>query len=209
MEPLRVAIVGCGRISDLHELGYRGRKDAKIVAVCDVKRSNANAKAKVWGVSSIYTDYTKLLEDPTIDMVKILVPHHLHCPMTVEACDAKKHVSVQKPMALNAREADLMIAAAKRNHVQLRVYETLVFYPPVVKAQQMIKEGIIGTPQMIRAHVNTGTQNTGWKVPLNAWFWRFDKELCGGGPLVFDAWLPSFFCHPAFNGTGRKGFCLA
>ena len=186
MEPLRVAIVGCGRISDLHELGYRGRKDAKIVAVCDVKRSNANAKAKAWGVSSIYTDYTKLLEDPTIDMVELLVPHHLHCPMTVEACDAKKHVSVQKPMALNAREADLMIAAAKRNHVQLRVYETFVFYPPVVKAQQMIKDGVIGTPQMIRAHVNTGTQNTGWKVPLNAWFWRFDKDLCGGGPLVFD-----------------------
>ncbi len=186
MEPLRVAIVGCGRISDLHELGYRGRKDAQIVAVCDVKRSNAVAKAKAWGVSTIYTDYEKLLEDPTIDMVELLVPHHLHSPMTIAACDAKKHVSVQKPMALNAREADQMILAAKRNNVQLRVYETFVFYPPVVKAKEMIDAGVIGVPQMIRAHVNTGTQSTGWKIPLNAWFWRFNKDLCGGGPLVFD-----------------------
>jgi predicted dehydrogenase len=89
-------------------------------------------------------------------------------------------------MALSAAEADQMISAAKKNKVQLRVYETFVFYPPAVKAKELIDEGVIGTPQMIRAHVNTGTPNTGWKVPLNAWFWRFDKELCGGGPLVFD-----------------------
>ena len=186
MIPINVAIVGCGRISDLHELGYRGRKDARILAVCDVKRSNAVEKAKAWGISRIYTDYQDVLDDPEIDMVELLVPHHLHCKMTVQACEAKKHVSVQKPMALNAAQADEMTAAAKRNNIQLRVYETFVFYPPAVKAKELIDEGAIGRPQMIRAHVNTGTQNTGWKVPLNSWFWRFNDELNGGGPLVFD-----------------------
>lgn len=133
MIPINVAIVGCGRISDLHELGYRGRKDARILAVCDVKRSNAVEKAKAWGISRIYTDYQDVLDDPEIDMVELLVPHHLHCKMTVQACEAKKHVSVQKPMALNAAQADEMTAAAKRNNIQLRVYETFVFYPPAVK----------------------------------------------------------------------------
>ena len=45
MPPLRVAIVGCGRIADLHELGYRGREDARLVAVCDTRQRLAQAKA--------------------------------------------------------------------------------------------------------------------------------------------------------------------
>jgi predicted dehydrogenase len=55
-----------------------------------------------------------------------------------------------------------------------------------VQAKQMIEEGEIGEPQMIRMHVNTGTQDTAWEVPLSAWQWRFDEGKCGGGPLVFD-----------------------
>jgi predicted dehydrogenase len=46
VKQVRVAIVGCGRISDLHQLGYRGREDAKIVAVCDSRQASAEAKAK-------------------------------------------------------------------------------------------------------------------------------------------------------------------
>ena len=186
MPPIRVAIVGCGRISDLHEMGYRGREDARIVAVCDTKRTHARAKAKAWGVEKVYTDYQKLLADPEIDLVELLVPHHLHAEMTVAACQAHKHVSVQKPMALTAAEADRMIEAARRAGVTLRVYENFVFYPPHVRAKQMIEAGEIGEPQMVRLHVNTGTQGAAWKVPLSAWMWRFDEQRCGGGPLVFD-----------------------
>lgn len=186
MKPIGVAIVGCGRISDLHVPGYQGREDARIVAVCDVKRPAANSKAKAWGVKKVYTDYQKVLADPEVHLVELLTPHHLHCGMTVQACQAGKHVSVQKPMALSAAEADQMIVAADQAGVLLRVYETFVFYPPAVQARQMIDAGEIGEPQMIRMHVNTGTQNSGWKVPLSAWVWRFNEKSCGGGPLVFD-----------------------
>lgn len=186
MGPIRVAIVGCGRISDLHELGYRGLEDARIVAVCDVNPRRARAKARAWGVDRVYTDYRQVLEDPEVDLVELLVPHHLHAPMTVAACQAGKHVSVQKPMALSAAEADQMIAAATRAGVVLRVYENFVFYPPHVQARQMIEAGEIGEPQVIRLHVSTGMQKHGWKVPLSAWAWRFNEQRCGGGPLVFD-----------------------
>ena len=186
--PIRVGIVGCGRISDLHEMGYRGRDDARIVAVCDAKRKRAQEKARAWGIESdkVYTDYEKLLADPEIDLVELLVPHHLHAGMTVAACRAGKHVSVQKPMALSVAEADQMIQAAERAGVVLRVYENFVFYEPHVRAKEMIEAGEIGEPQMIRLHVNTGTADTGWKVPLSAWAWRFDEQRCGGGPLIFD-----------------------
>jgi predicted dehydrogenase len=137
-------------------------------------------------VERAYTDYQELLADPEIDLVELLVPHHLHAEMTVAACRAGKHVSVQKPMALTVAEADRMIEAAERAGVVLRVYENFVFYPPHVRAKEMIEAGEIGEPQMIRLHVNTGARDNAWKVPLSAWLWRFNEEKCGGGPLVFD-----------------------
>ena len=186
MLPVRAALVGCGRISDLHQLGYRDRADARIVAVCDTKKGRAQEKARAWGVDKVYTDYQKLLSDPEINLVELLVPHHLHADMTVAACQAGKHVSVQKPMALSVPEADRMIAAAERAGVVLRVYENFVFYPPHVMAKEMLEAGEIGEPQMLRLHVSTGKSATEWKVPLGAWLWRINEAKCGGGPLIFD-----------------------
>jgi predicted dehydrogenase len=184
----RAAIVGCGRISDLHVLGYRGRDDARLVAVCDTRVRGARRKAREWGIASgrVYSDYEALLADPGVDLVELLVPHHLHARMTVQACRAGKHVSVQKPMALTVAEAEQMIAAATQAGVVLRIYENFVFYEPHVRAKQMIDTGEIGEPQMIRIHLNTGTRDTAWKVPVRAQLWRLDEGKCGGGMLVFD-----------------------
>lgn len=186
MAPLRVAIVGCGRIADLHVLGYRDRADAQLVAVCDTRRALAESRAAAWGARRIYTDYAALLADRDIDLVELLVPHHLHAAMTVAACQAGKHVSVQKPMAMTTGEAGSMIAAAQKAGVVLRVYENFVFYPPHVRMKEMLDAGEIGEPQMIRLHVSTGKSATAWKVPLAAWLWRFQQRKSGGGPLVFD-----------------------
>lgn len=186
LSKIQAAIVGCGRIAGLHQLGYRGRQDARIVAVCDPNAARARRAAQAWGVDKVYTDYARLLADPEINLVELLVPHHLHAEMTVQACQAGKHVSVQKPMALNALEAQHMILAAERAGVTLRVYENFVFYPPNAMARQMIQAGEIGEPQMIRLHVGTGKSPTAWKVPLDAWRWRFRSEKASGGVLVFD-----------------------
>ena len=206
MKPIRVAIVGCGRISDLHQLGYRGRDDAKIVAVCDTHRARATGKAAAWEVEKVYTDYRQVLEDRDIDLVELLTPHHLHCPMTVAACRAGKHVSVQKPMALSAAEADEMIEAAGAAGVTLRVYETFVHYAPAVRARQMIEAGEIGEVRAVRMHVSTGTGDTGWDVPLSAWRWRFDEKRCGGGPLVFDHGYHLFSLGWYLGGAVEKVF---
>lgn len=186
METIRAAIVGCGRISDLHQLGYRGRDDARIVAVCDSDRKRAEEKASAWDVPKVYTDFEQVLSDREVDLVELLTPHYLHCPMTVAACQAGKHVSVQKPMALTAAEADEMIGAAQRAGVLLRVYENFVYYAPAVRAREMIEAGEIGEVRAVRMHISTGTSSTGWEVPLSSWVWRFDEKLSGGGELVFD-----------------------
>ena len=183
MKPIGVAIVGCGRIADLHQMGYRGREDARIVAVCDVRARQARRRAKAWGVDKVYKDFGQLLEDPAVDLVELLVPHNLHAAMTVAACQAGKHVSVQKPMAMNTVEARQMIRTAEAAGVQLRVYENFVFYPPHVRAKEMIETGEIGEPQMIRMHVSTGKSKTAWKVPMSAWLsystFSHTVPLCG------------------------------
>lgn len=186
MTPIRVAIVGCGRISDLHQMGYRGRDDALITAVCDTNKAHAKKKAKEWGVEKVYTDFQQVLEDKDIDVVELLTPHFLHCPMTIQAAQAGKHISVQKPMALSAAEADQMINAANKAGVILRVYETFVYYAPAMRAKAMIEAGEIGEVRAVRMHINTGTADTSWDVPLSSWLWRINEKQCGGGPLVFD-----------------------
>jgi predicted dehydrogenase len=206
MKPIRVAIVGCGRISDLHQRAYLGRQDARITVVCDTNKSVARQKARAWGVEKICTDFQQVLEDPDVDLVELLTPHHLHCSMTVQAAQAGKHVSVQKPMALCASEADEMIKAADKAGVLLRVYETFVYYPPAVRAKEMIEAGEIGEVHAVRMHVNTGTGDTAWKVPLSAWLWRFNEKQCGGGPLVFDHGYHLFSLGYYLGGPVEKVF---
>ncbi len=206
MDPLKVAIVGCGRISDLHQVGYRGREDAKIIAVCDPNKARARQKAREWGVEKVYTDFNQVLTDREVEAVELLTPHHLHCPMTVQAAQAGKHISVQKPMALSAAEADEMITAADRAGVTLRVYETFVYYAPAVRAREMIDAGEIGEVRAVRMHVSTGTGDTAWKVPLSAWVWRFDESQCGGGPLVFDHGYHLFSLGYYLGGPVEKVF---
>ncbi len=206
MRQLKVAIVGCGRISDLHQSSYRGREDAKIVAVCDTNKSRARQKAREWGVEKVYGDYSQVLEDRDVEAVELLTPHHLHCPMTVQAAQAGKHISVQKPMALTAAEADEMISAADKAGVVLRVCETFVFYAPAVRAKEMIEAGEIGEIRAVRMHVSTGTGDTAWKVPLSAWLWRFNESQCGGGPLVFDHGYHLFSLGYYLGGPVEKVF---
>ena len=206
MNPIRVAIVGCGRISDLHQMGYRGREDARIVAVCDVNKGHAKKKAKEWGVEKVYTDYKQVLEDKDVDVVELLTPHHLHCPMTIQAAEAGKHISVQKPMALSAAEAEKMIFAADNAGVILRVYETFVYYAPAMRAKAMIEAGEIGEIRAVRMHVSTGTSDSSWEVPLSAWLWRINEKQCGGGPLVFDHGYHLFSLGYYLGGPVEKVF---
>ena len=170
----------------MHALGYRDREDAKIVAVCDNKIKFAQQKANLWGVEKVFKDYHDMLADPQVHLVELLTPHHLHAEMTIAACNAGKHVSVQKPMSLDVPEANRMILAAERAGVLLRIYENFVFYPPYVRAKEMIDAGEIGDPQMIRVHYNSGTLNHSWKVPIRSWLWRFNEKQSGGGPIIFD-----------------------
>ena len=188
MEKLRVGFIGAGRISDLHAIEYLQNGRAEIVAVCDIDPAIAKKQAAAWGVAPerAFTDYRALLNLKEVDLVEILLPHHLHYQATLDAAAAGKHISLQKPMAVSVAQADQMIAAAKKAKVIFKVFENFIFYPPVVRAKALIDQGEIGEPLTIRIKSNAATSPNSWNVPRNAQVWRFDPATCGGGPLVFD-----------------------
>jgi predicted dehydrogenase len=185
---LRVGIIGCGRISDLHVAGYRSHPGAEVVAVADTDVAAASRRGRAWGLAedAIHADAAELLRRDDLDAVEILVPHHLHAELTAGAIAAGKHVALQKPMTVDLAEADALIGQAAAAGVQLKVFENFVFYPPIQHAKRLIEEGAIGEPRSIRLKSNAGRSASAWEVPPEAGLWRLDPARCGGGPMVFD-----------------------
>ncbi len=150
MSKLRVGFIGAGAITDLHYLGYKNNPKAELHAICDVDAAQLQRRASEWRIGKTFTDYRNLLADPDIDAVEVITPHHLHAKMGIAVLEAGKHVSVQKPMAITIAECDALIAAAQRAGKLMRVFENFRFYPPLVKAKELLDAGAIGEPLSIR-----------------------------------------------------------
>jgi predicted dehydrogenase len=184
--PLRVGIVGLGRIFDLNWLGYRDNPDAEVVALCDSRADLLDRRASLFPKAQLCRDLGELLR-LDLDLVDVLTPHPLHAEMTVAAMRAGAHVSVQKPMAMTVAEADRMIAAARETGRQLKCFENFVFYPPLVRAKALLDGGAIGRPLHFRMKMVSGNRQLGWPVPAETAAWRQALGRSGqGGPLVFD-----------------------
>ncbi len=161
---INVGFIGCGRIADLHQLGYRDNPDARIYAVCDRDPDLAEARKKEWGAERAYTDYQDLLADGQLDAVEVLTPYDTHEPVVKDAAQAKKHIACQKPTSTNLASADRMLAAAKAAGILYKITEIYVSYPPLVLARKLIDEGAIGEVQGMRInYVYSGVG--GWAVP--------------------------------------------
>ena len=186
--PVRVAILGTGRISDLHAIEYLQNPKGKIVALCDRDVSLAQQQAQSWKLDDVVIsdDYQEILARPDIDLVEILLPHHLHLKAALDAMNAGKMVSLQKPMCMDLDEANQLVDAVDGYDRPFKIFENFVFHPPVLKAKELIAQGAIGDPISIRIKSNPGKSETAWEVPAAANAWRQEMTKAGGGPLVFD-----------------------
>jgi len=185
MDKINVGFIGCGRIADLHVLAYRRNPRARLLAVCDNNPELLAARRTEWKVDRAYADYRELVNDPDIDAVEIITPHKLHEPMVAAAAAARKHISLQKPMATSLASADRMIAQTKEAGVVFKVNDIYVWYPPVVLAKKMIDDGVIGEPQLLRLKM-TGSPHGGWKVDAPSYDWRYEEFAEGRLSETFD-----------------------
>ena len=182
---LNVGIIGTGVIFDLNILGYLDNSDTEITCLCNRNISKARNKQEKFNLPkdiNIYSDYKKMLKEEKLDIVEILLPHHLHADAVVEAAqNGLKGISVQKPIALSLEEADKMIESCAQAGSILSIYENFVFSPHIVKAKEMIKEKIIGDILSMRIKVIMGSRG-GWNVSESAKKWRKDPQQLGGAP---------------------------
>lgn len=177
---LRVALVGCGLISESHVQAYQqhaGR--ARISVCCDIDGERAARRAAQAGGARPVTSYDEVLADPEVDAVEICTPHHLHPAAVVAAARAGKHILCQKPLAKTIAECDAMIDAARDAGVVLFYGEIMRTMPAADVARAAIAGGRIGQVigvQATYAHWQGGAYlNTAW---------RYDPAITGGGQLL-------------------------
>ena len=190
MEHVRLAIVGCGTISRLNAPGYLRDDRCDVVALCDPIRERAEECASEWRISpTIYTDYEDVLDDPNVDAVELLTPTHLHADQIIAGLEAGKHVSCQKPIAVSIPEADRVGDAVARANTLFRISENFLFYPPIVKAKELLDSGAIGDPNMVRIRTVIGSYEltvNDYVLADGAMDWRRDAARQPGGKLYDD-----------------------
>lgn len=142
---INFAIVGCGRIAKRHAelLGTGQIAGARLAAVCDIDPSRADAFATRYGVPA-FTSLPDMLEHRGIDAVSVLTPSGMHAEHAILVARSKRHVIVEKPMALTLEDADAMIAAADEARVRLFVVKQNRFNVPVVRAREALEAGRFG-----------------------------------------------------------------
>jgi predicted dehydrogenase len=209
-DKLKAGIVGCGAIATIRHipafLKIKGR--VSIGAVCDVNEKLARETAAKNGIPGAYTDLAKLLAAEKPDIIDICTPPQVHASLAVKALEAGCHVILEKPMALKTEDCDAMIAAAEKSGRKLCVIHNQLFYPPVIKARELVAAGAIG--DFIGMRVLISDPRDEMVMRENYWVHRLPGGLIGEtGPhavyrsLAFigkvknvDVYARSFLEHP-------------
>jgi myo-inositol 2-dehydrogenase/D-chiro-inositol 1-dehydrogenase len=188
MKKLNVGIVGYGFMGRAHSNAYRKvtnffdlKYQPVLKAVCARSADSAKAFAEKWGYESVETDWRKLIEREDIDLVDICTPNNTHAEIAIAAAMAGKMILCEKPLALNAKEAERMVTAVEKAKVPNMVWYNYRRCPAVVLAKQLIDEGKLGRIFHYRAKfLQDWTINP--DLPQGgAGLWRLDVKAAGSG----------------------------
>ncbi|MBB6481248.1 Gfo/Idh/MocA family protein [Spirochaeta isovalerica] len=181
MTPVKWALCGAGDICEKRVApAIRDLPGAHPHSVSRRNKALLEEFAERFGFSRTYTDWKEQFRDPEAEAVYIATPVNLHREQSIFAMEQGKHVLCEKPMALNSREASLMLDAAKANGVRFGVAYYRRFYPMVEKIMEVLGDKGIGSPRYVQV------QNF---EPFNrkegeARYWLLKPEISGGGPMM-------------------------
>ncbi|MDD4495921.1 MAG: Gfo/Idh/MocA family oxidoreductase [Eubacteriales bacterium] len=182
MKKLNAAVVGCGTIFSAHAEAIRNSELANLAAVADIREDRARRAANEFSCDW-YTDYRKIVEDDNIDVVHICTPHHLHCPMAVDAMRSGKHVLVEKPMAVNTESALEMLRVEAETGMKLGVCFQNRYNHTTSVLRELVSSGKVGAILGARA-VLTWNRDERYYID-SGWRGTYEKE--GGGVLINQA----------------------
>lgn len=173
--PLNVAVLGCGRMGEVHGEAYATQRNEADVFYASRDRGQARRYAERFGGAGVFGSYDEAIASPAIDAVDICLPDHLHAATAEAAFAAGKHVLVEKPMATSLEDADRMIHAAERAGKTLSIAENFRFLPHLERAKELIAESALGEVFLIEVNHFESLQPRGWRV---------DARGDGSGALI-------------------------
>lgn len=134
-------VIGCGRVAQAHLAAIENlRDDVDLIAVADVDEKKAKEARGRFGAKTFTPRYQDLLSHREIEAVIITLPNHLHHPIVLQTAKAKKHILVEKPIALNTTQAKEMVKEAKQNNITLMVGQSRRFSDAVFELQKNLSE---------------------------------------------------------------------
>ena len=178
MKSIKVGLIGAGQIAYGHARELNAHPAGEVVAVADPNTKRAKAIAKQFGISEIYGEAKDLLADADVDAVSIGVPNKFHAPIALDALKAGKHVMLDKPFALNLKEAKEVVATAKKKRKVFALGMNQRFNPDSQIVRALVDRGDLGEVYHAKAYWlrRSGSPKFG------TWFCR--KELAGGGCML-------------------------
>jgi len=182
MDSVNYGLVGIGNtVNSAWPYHYAGAKDnpnINFTSVFDIDFKKGKKLAKIFNLT-FFDSYKEMLESE-IDAVLVLVPHHAHEEIVIQAAEAGKHILCEKPMATTLEGCDQMIDATQKAGVKFMIAENHRFLPVHQSIYNYIKEGFIGKTFMARTFEGVfETHNI-----TNSKSWKASIERAGGGALM-------------------------
>lgn len=158
-----IGFIGCGGRSK--SLLGSFAPETEVAWACDPDQQRAKQFQKNSGSTNVTSDLRVVLDDKSVHAVVVATPDHWHAPAAIMACEAGKHVYVEKPCSHNFREGRLLVDAARRNNVVVQHGTQSRTNPFVANAIQIIREGTIGDVLMAKAWNVQRRRNIGRAKP--------------------------------------------
>jgi len=192
---LRVGLIGGGSVARVHLAGYGAIDEVAALRVAEANAAAHGELGRQPKVADIVADYRELLDDPSLDLIDICLPHHLHAPTAIAALGAGKAVICEKPIATTLDDADAMIAAAEAAGRPLYISHNMRFYPHHLKAKQLLGEGAIGRPFLAVLTV-VGNELVRMNDPES---WKGTWDKAGGGAYIDTGFHATYTLHDFFG----------
>ncbi|MFZ1288806.1 MAG: Gfo/Idh/MocA family oxidoreductase [Melioribacteraceae bacterium] len=174
----KIAVIGLGTVGQLVHLPILSKLNSvDLVAVSDINKTRLNSIADKFNIKNRFTDFTKMLESEEIEAVIISTPTNTHKNIAVECLSKKKHVLIEKPIALNLTETQEIDAEAKKNKCHAMVGMNFRFRPDTMLLKSLINSGELGEIFYIKC---------GWSRKQSSQEKWFNKKSLAGGGVMFD-----------------------
>jgi len=180
-ESYGAAIQGAGWVSTQHVKAYLNNPRTKLVAISSRKEESAKKLAEMYHLKDvrIYTDYERMLEDRNVDIVSICTPQHLHSQEVVKAAEAKKHIVIEKPVAISLEQLRAMRDAVRKSRVKTIVSVIARWNPIVRTIKNLLADDALG--KIYYVETNYQSHITSW---WSGWEWARRKDTGVSSILV-------------------------